>query len=70
MNNFTIITMTVLGSKRDIFTQPVFYLAAMTSALQHLVEGLVGLLVWWLSFPGLIRHVFGIQRIALIFQIT
>jgi hypothetical protein len=46
MNYFTVITMTILGSKRTIFAKPIFYLAAMTNALQHLVKGLIGLLVW------------------------
>jgi hypothetical protein len=61
--------MTVFRSKRAIFAKPIFYLAAMTSAWQYLVKGLVGLLVWWLSFPVLIRHGFGKQIEPAEFQI-
>lgn len=57
MNHFTVTAMTIFRSQRAIFAQPIFYFTTVTGALQHLVEGLVRLLVWWLSFPVLIRHV-------------
>lgn len=57
MEDFAAIAVAVLGGERLVFAEPVLDSAAVARALERLVEGLVGFLVWRLRFPALVCHV-------------